>query len=277
VNDVSSTHKDLLRCAISYQRAISPYLNSLCYLASRWATSFESALLSLRGYRHSCPSSLLSWSLRERKITSPSVFVPLRFHRLFGWLVAMESNPQAETYVSYEYEMFRLPGLWNTKLMLLCSRWVEQCARPLHRVMASAKNLKELQAIWMINALEDLYTRGRTFSEKQKIEYLWNFARDDAHNFVSKIGPRYALIPDEIYVANEFTVDQFLCTRGQCQFNPVSFERKAKSCRRRLLTIAAAWLEFLRKFNETPGKYSSGIDVKDRVISFEADLPRRCE
>jgi hypothetical protein len=58
--------------------------------------------------------------------------------------------------------------------MLLCSRWVEQCARPLHRVMASAKNLKELQAIWMINALEDLYTRGRTFSEKQKIEYLWN-------------------------------------------------------------------------------------------------------
>jgi hypothetical protein len=36
-----------------------------------------------------------------------------------------------------------------------------------------------LQAIWMINSLEDLYTRGKTLSEKQKIEYLWNFARDD--------------------------------------------------------------------------------------------------
>jgi hypothetical protein len=35
-----------------------------------------------------------------------------------------------------------------------------------------------LQAIWMINSLEDLYTRGKTLSEKQKIEYLWNFARD---------------------------------------------------------------------------------------------------
>jgi hypothetical protein len=64
--------------------------------------------------------------------------------------------------------------------------------------MASAKNLKELQAIWMINTLEDLYTRGKTLSENKKIKYLWNFARDDAHNFVSKIGPRYALIPDEI-------------------------------------------------------------------------------
>jgi hypothetical protein len=94
--------------------------------------------------------------------------------------------------------MFRLPGLWNPKLMLLCSRWVEQRARPFHRVMASAKNLKELQAIWMINTLEDLYTRGKTLSENKKIKYLWNFARDDAHNFVSKIGPRYALIPDEI-------------------------------------------------------------------------------
>ena len=143
--------------------------------------------------------------------------------------------------------------------------------------MAASKRLKELQAIWMINALEDLYTRGKTLPEKQKLEYLWNFARNDANNFVCKIGPRYALIPDEIYVANEFTVDQFICTRGQSQFTDVSFERKAKSCRRRLMNIAASWLEFLRKFKESPGKYSSGIDVKDRMILFEANLLQRCE
>jgi hypothetical protein len=64
--------------------------------------------------------------------------------------------------------------------MLLCGRWVEQCVRLFHRVMVGEEvEGIRLQAIWMINSLEDLYTRGKTLSEKQKIEYLWNFARDD--------------------------------------------------------------------------------------------------
>lgn len=38
--------------------------------------------------------------------------------------------------------------------------------------------------------------------------------------------------------------------------------------RKVVMTIAAAWLEFLQKCNETPRKYSSGIYDKDQVISI---------
>ena len=59
--------------------------------------------------------------------------------------------------------------------------------------------------------------------------------------------------------------------------HPQYFNRKSRSCRRRLLNLAATWIEFLRKHNEKPGRYSSGIDIKDRLTLFEADIARRGE
>ena len=161
--------------------------------------------------------------------------------------------------------------------VLRCTVWVLVCADRILLAMIASKDLKELQAIWMINAVEDLYTRGNTMGEKDKLQYCFNFAMEDANNFIAKVGPIYSLIPNEIYAANQITLAQLLTTRGSKQFDPTAFHRKACKCKVRLLNIAAAWLEFLNEKHEKPGKYSSGIDVQDRLALFESELHRRCE
>jgi hypothetical protein len=141
----------------------------------------------------------------------------------------------------------------------------------------AGKRLKEIQAIWMMNGLEELYTCGQSFNEHDKMEHLWNFAQEDANNVRNKTGPRYSKIPDHFYRRKQFTVDMIISSRKNTLYTAGTFYRKAMSCRRRLQNIQAGWLQFLHEKKESQGKYSSGIDVNDRMNAFEGMIPMRCE
>ena len=139
--------------------------------------------------------------------------------------------------------------------------------------MPDSHLLKELQSIWMVNVLAQIYEQP-TKATGDLHHDTFELAKIEAANFIRKKAPIYSNISNDLYTKKQYNLETFMSSTSNKIHTPKSFMKKATNCKSRFVTLCANWKIFLESYGEKTGEYSSGTTVEQRFEEFKLKHPK---